>query len=195
MELEFGRLKRYPKIKIGRPEPEDLEQLSSSLGVLVPLGLKVSEREVREKFGLSEPEKGDILLGVNAAQPAPVQSAGVGPDQNPAQPAVKYPLNTQVEAQRIVAAQSEEGLSGAKFDGSPENDQIERLAREAQPHFGAMIEQLEIMMSAAQSMEELREMFFTAYPKLDMTDFGNAVADAMLAADLGGRVMIVEENG
>lgn len=199
MELNFGRLPRYPKIKIGRPEPEDLALLSSSLNILVPLGLKVSEREVREKYGLSEPETGDILLSpVQAALPMaapPAPPVGRNSDEVAAQTAVKYPLNTQAAANGIVAAQSEEGLSGAFFDGLPENDQIKRLTREAQPHFGAMIEQLEIMLGAADSMDELRELFFTAYPDLDMKDFGNAIADAMLAADAGGRVLLEEERG
>ena len=71
IDLEHGPQKRYPRIKIARPDEEDLDQLSNSLARLVPLGLRVQASEVRDKFGLAEPEDGAEVLGAPAeAEPS-----------------------------------------------------------------------------------------------------------------------------
>ncbi|WP_312794467.1 phage portal protein family protein [Tianweitania sp.] len=55
IDLEHGPQKQYPRLKIVRPDEEDLYQLTRSLGVLVPLGLRVQASEIRDKFRLSDP--------------------------------------------------------------------------------------------------------------------------------------------
>ena len=47
VQLEYGPREHYPRIVIARPEAEDLDRLARSLGVLVPLGLKL-------RFGTDE---------------------------------------------------------------------------------------------------------------------------------------------
>jgi phage gp29-like protein len=61
-DLEFGPGGPYPRVVIARPKQEDLTLLSDSLAKLVPLGLKVSQSEVRDKFGLAEPRAGEEVL-------------------------------------------------------------------------------------------------------------------------------------
>lgn len=75
IDLEYGPQKRYPRIKIARPDEEDLQQLSSSLAQLVPLGLRVQASEVRDKFGLSEPET-DAEVLTPPARPEPAAPEG-----------------------------------------------------------------------------------------------------------------------
>lgn len=64
VDLERGPRPRgkYPRIKIERPKPEDLDRLSSALAKLVPLGLRVQQSEIRDKFGLADPDAGAELL-------------------------------------------------------------------------------------------------------------------------------------
>lgn len=61
--VNFGELEKYPVFKIDVAEPEDLDLLSKVLERIVELGVTVSEREVRDKFGWSEPEEGDNIIG------------------------------------------------------------------------------------------------------------------------------------
>lgn len=60
--MNFGPQEVYPQVKMPVPDPEDLDALTQNVVSLVPFGLRVSEREIREKFGLSEPGKEEQLL-------------------------------------------------------------------------------------------------------------------------------------
>ena len=67
IDLEYGPQQNYPRIRIARPKSEDLKGLADALNILVPLGLRVGESEIRDKFGISDPGKDERVLG----QPAP----------------------------------------------------------------------------------------------------------------------------
>lgn len=69
VDLERGPQRKYPRIKIERPKTEDLDRLSSALAKLVPLGLRVQQSEVRDKFGLADPDEGAELLVPPATPP------------------------------------------------------------------------------------------------------------------------------
>lgn len=60
--MNFGPQEVYPQIAFDVAEPEDITALAGALAVTVPLGLKVSQNEVREKMGLSDPDDDDELL-------------------------------------------------------------------------------------------------------------------------------------
>lgn len=64
VDLERGPRPRgkYPRLKIERPKTEDLERLATALGILVPLGLRVQQSEIRDKFALADPDEGAELL-------------------------------------------------------------------------------------------------------------------------------------
>lgn len=71
IDLNKGAQKRYPRIQIGRPDPEDIDQLTRSLQRLVPLGLRVSETQVRSKLSLKAPEEGEDILRIPSKEPVP----------------------------------------------------------------------------------------------------------------------------
>lgn len=94
IDLNYGTDEPCPTIKIIVPEKEDLETLSKNLERLVPLGLKVSMQEIRNKLGLKEPDKDAELL-------TPMQqSNGLDVAQNNAQTCScgKARNNAQAEA-------------------------------------------------------------------------------------------------
>jgi len=68
IDLNFGAQKNYPRIIIGRPEETDVKALVEAVSKLVPVGLRISEKGVRDKLQLAEPEDADYVLG---ATPAP----------------------------------------------------------------------------------------------------------------------------
>tara|TARA_R110002072_G_scaffold302699_2_gene487436 strand:+ start:1535 stop:3088 length:1554 start_codon:yes stop_codon:yes gene_type:complete len=73
IDLNRGPQKRYPKIRLGRSEYTDISKLSTALNILVPLGLKVSESEIRSKVGLKEPDSDDDILTPIKAETPPVE--------------------------------------------------------------------------------------------------------------------------
>ncbi|HGZ7313139.1 TPA: DUF935 domain-containing protein [Vibrio parahaemolyticus] len=60
--LNWGVQEHYPTVKIKVPQPEDLKMLVDSLKPMIESGLKVSAQEVREKFGLREPQPDEEIL-------------------------------------------------------------------------------------------------------------------------------------
>ncbi|WP_126456721.1 DUF935 domain-containing protein [Sulfuriflexus mobilis] len=62
IDLNYGPQESYPSIGINVPQPEDLKALSEALEILVPLGLRVEESGIRDKFSLADPAKGATLL-------------------------------------------------------------------------------------------------------------------------------------
>ncbi|GLR51262.1 DUF935 domain-containing protein [Shinella yambaruensis] len=86
VDLNFGPQEHYPFVELPVPDPEDVKALSDSLGVLVPLGLRVSQNEIREKLGLSDPKADEEILkkAEPAAEPPPPADAGKPAKQPPA---------------------------------------------------------------------------------------------------------------
>lgn len=84
VDLNFGPQKVYPRFVLPVAEPEDLKALSDTLGKLVPMGLRVSESELRDRFGFADPDEGELVLGPNGLEEfarAPDLDAGAGEDE------------------------------------------------------------------------------------------------------------------
>ncbi|MDF2232184.1 DUF935 domain-containing protein [Albimonas sp. CAU 1670] len=196
VDLEYGPQARYPRLRIARPEAEDLKQLAESLNILVPLGVRVSMSEVRDRFGLADPGPDDEILVPRAAPAPPAAPAPGAPGQDGPMKAVSAEIKGGAADPGTEAPQMEDGAPGAVFGGvSPEALLADRLAVEAQPAMGEMMARIEAMVEAAQDMDELREMFLAAFPKLDASGLANALALGLLAAQGAGRAEVVGEDG
>lgn len=78
VDLNFGKRLNdgdYPLANFDVSEPEDLESLAKSLVAFIDRGLPVSQAQILEKFGLSEPTAGEPLLG-------PAAKPGFGSDDD-----------------------------------------------------------------------------------------------------------------
>ncbi|MEQ1695990.1 MAG: DUF935 domain-containing protein [Hyphomicrobiaceae bacterium] len=64
VQLNWGPQKAYPTFKLPVPLPEDLTALATNLKAIVPLGVRISESDVRDRFGFNEPEEGETVLGM-----------------------------------------------------------------------------------------------------------------------------------
>lgn len=189
IQLEYGPQTHYPRLKIARPEPEDLEALAKGLQILVPLGLRVREAEIREKFGLAEPEADDRILGQTPAVP-PLANPDGGFERSSS--ILKRFSGASPEITGQEALQASMALRGPEIERGPEGDLTGRLLREAGGPLQAMLEQLEGMLAAAGSLSEAREMFLAAYPQLDASAFAEVLADALMAAEAGGRAETID---
>ncbi|MCU0902439.1 MAG: DUF935 domain-containing protein [Tabrizicola sp.] len=191
MQLNFGPLKVYPRLKIEEPEKEDLVALSTAIGGMVDRGLEVDQGEMRDKFGLSDPKAGAKLLR---------PSGGGAPGTVPVPP-VSEIKSQRDEIKRVEASpgietalNAESPSTGKKTGGSEIDPLVDQLARKAGPAIEAMLVKIEAMMEAASSLPELREMIFAAYPDHDTKDLAEVIADAMMAGHAGGRAALVAES-
>lgn len=72
IDLNMGPRKRYPRIRIFRPDQEDLKELREAVKDLVPLGLRVEKSWLADKFGIPDPDEGaELLTAPAAAAPVP----------------------------------------------------------------------------------------------------------------------------
>lgn len=60
--LNKGEQKRYPRICIGRTEYVDIEKVANTAATLHGMGMRISEKGLREKTGMPEPESEDDVL-------------------------------------------------------------------------------------------------------------------------------------
>ncbi|MGB4864340.1 MAG: DUF935 domain-containing protein [Hyphomicrobium sp.] len=63
VDLNFGPQKFYPRFTLPVASPEDLKGLADNVAKLIPLGLRIGEGQLRDRFGFSDPEEGEVVLG------------------------------------------------------------------------------------------------------------------------------------
>ncbi|MFI8744496.1 DUF935 domain-containing protein [Pseudomonas sp. NPDC077186] len=62
IDLNYGPQENYPRIVLQVTEPEDLKALADALGPFIDRGLPVEASAILDKFGLSAPDAGAIVL-------------------------------------------------------------------------------------------------------------------------------------
>ncbi len=187
MQLEFGPQTAYPRLKIEEEEQEDLKALSDALGPMIDRGLEVEQDEIRSRFSLPEPKAGAKLLRpANAAAPATLadtrksffkQESGV------------FKRGEAVSGAQT-AAQSEDAPAAQKSVGSAVDRLTDRMDTDAAPAIEVMLTQIEVMMDAAGSLDELREMLREGFPEINSDDLARVLAEGLLAGNLAGRVSV-----
>jgi len=166
IDFNFGLQEKYPRVELYIDEPEDLKQLSESLGTLVPVGLKVKQSEVRAKFGWSDPEEGDELLSVQVPLP---------PD-----------------AGKLVAENSQQSPPKPQDAVSAQTQLLSQLA---DAPMEAWLQSVRGLLDQVETLEELRDRLIEAYPQMPVGQFTGLMATAMSAAELAGRYDILEQAG
>lgn len=164
IDLEFGPQAKYPRIRIARPKPEDLTRLANALGILVPLGLRVEASEIRDKYGLSDPEADAEVLMSRVVSPTLAQPVALQSVQQPA------PVPSPAD------------LIG------------DRLTADTAGDVEGWLDQLREMMGAATDLTELGEMVRAAYPALDTAPIAAKLETALVAANAAGRSDVEDEG-
>ena len=174
--MNFGPQQLYPRATYQVAAPEDLGGLTNAVSVLVPLGLKVSQREMRERVGLSEPEKDEELLGVPTA-PAP----GSSPDDKSAKGAKPS------ETEKVDPAGPPASLAARAVR---ERDAIDRAVDEIlgdwEPLVAPMIAGLEAKLSAAGDEAEAQAILTAHVAAMDPRALAEKLTQAVFAARLAG---------
>ncbi|WP_054007888.1 DUF935 domain-containing protein [Cypionkella psychrotolerans] len=190
MQLEFGPLKVYPRLKIEQPEQEDLKALADAIGPLIDRGLEVEQATLLSRFGLPEPKAGAKLM-------RPPRAGASADDPNDPNSVIKGIPGVIKRVEPVSAptpALQGEGLSTAKKQGgSIEGVLTERMAIEARASMGVIFSKIEAMLESASSMEELSQMFAEGFPDIDVADFAQVLAMGLATANLAGRVAVEED--
>lgn len=162
VDLNFGPQARYPTLKLYVPDPEDLAGLVDMLSKLVPLGLRVEQSVIRDKFGLPDPDAGAELLGAPAS---PVIPANAGIQS----PAVNRALNR-----------------AAAPEADPTAPLVERLGEEADPLLQTLLDPVQAALEDSADLMDFREKLLKLYPELDGKAFADLMGQALAVADAQG---------
>lgn len=161
IDLEYGPQESYPKVRIGRPEPKDV---AGMVGAATSMALTVKKSEAYALAGFSVPDAGDEVISLRpASTPAPGPEV---PQQAPAE--------TGLQAQQPAL---------------PTRDELEQMSAdivsEAQD---ALFDQLGTVVTAASSLDDLQARLKAIAPGIDRTALRAAMRQALVIAQLVGRV-------
>lgn len=167
VDFNLGRQRRYPRIRIGRPEATDIKIMSEALARLVPLGLRIEASQVRDLLGFTEPATGAEVL----APPAP---AGPGPS------ALQL-LATQAARRAPERGPGEAGHAARRLAA--------RLDDAAGPGVDALLRQVQGAMAKAGDLDDLRRLL-ADLDGLDVDGLADLMAPALAVAQLAGRAAV-----
>lgn len=161
--LNWGVQKAYPRVCIRVPEPEDLKLLVDSLMPLVDRGMRVSESELRDKFGLADPKADEaVLQPLSAMQVAAVQPVALNRQQH--QPQQRLAINRiQQPNEQAIEQLTEEAMSDwVEVGGDDFMNPILELAATATTfeEFNAGLLKLQENLTAEQFTPQLADYLF-----------------------------------
>lgn len=159
--INWGVQPVYPRIVLQVRDPEDLAGLTAMLKELVPLGLKVEQSVIRDRWGLPDPDPNGELLGAPAAAATPALNRALN-DQQPA----SAPPN------------------------DPTAPLVERLAIEADPLIEALMAPVRTLLAESADLVEFRDKLLALYPQLDGAPLAALMSQAMAVADAAGRLEV-----
>lgn len=86
VSMNFGPQPIYPKVEFAVTEPEDVKAMAEAVERMVDRGLKIAQREVRDRMGFSEPADGEDVLQAKATAVPSIDAATGAKGQAPAPP-------------------------------------------------------------------------------------------------------------
>jgi phage gp29-like protein len=164
VDLNYGPQAAYPMIRLYVPDQEDLAGLADMLAKLVPLGLKVEQSVIRDKWGLPDPAEDAELLGVKA---------GISPDM-------------PEELEEEPATNRARNRVAGTLTHDPIEPTVERLGREADPLLDALLAPVRQALNASGDLMDFREKLLTLYSDLDGRAFAALMGQALAVADAAG---------
>lgn len=211
--LNRGPRRRYPKIKIGRPDPVDVKALTDAAQILVPMGVKVSAKKMLEAAGLPAPEEGDddVLLAPGAGADVPEtdpetgkpiksptrpQQGQAAPDPNKKRsPALFEPLRG---GNKGYEGDGEEAAAQQGAPGGGERDAIDRAADawldDWEELADDMITGIAASLNGAKTLGDVRAALIERISRADDAALIEMMAGAGVAARLQGELDVQIEQ-
>ncbi|MFZ5466602.1 MAG: DUF935 domain-containing protein [Pseudomonadota bacterium] len=177
------RLQRLPSVRFDTAEAEDMTAIANALPNLVDAGVRIPARWVHDKLRIPEPEGDEPVLARPTAQPATPNVADA----------------TRRAAPHVTGCQCDGCLGLAALKATPPSDdlqdQLDRLDPPNQhDQAQAMIRPLLDAMREGMSPEQAMDAVAEAYPAMDADLLTEALARAMFAAELAGRLEVQGEK-
>lgn len=173
IDLEFGPQESYPKIRIGRPEDKDVVAMTSTARAF---GLRVKKTEAYALAGFSIPEDGDEVIELGAAT-APIEDRSG---------ALREPGGDGKDAGGAPTLHAQQ-------PPLPNRDELEQLGADLMAEAqDALFDQIGDVVKSANSLDEIRTRLTALVPDIDRTALRSALRQALVIAQLTGRVDLLD---
>jgi phage gp29-like protein len=165
VDLNHGPQKKYPKVKIGRPDEIDIDKLVTNVTKLVPLGLKVGASTMRDKLSLPDPDpKEEVLQPERKSSP---------------------------EGQTPPLANADRSAHSATQPKTSDQDAIDRTVSdivddEWEELVAPMLGSLEDKIAKAVTIDDARKILAEHFLTMDTGQFAKRLAEASFGARLAG---------
>jgi phage gp29-like protein len=186
VDLNFGVPAggRYPKLRLGLPDDEDMTAWSKTIADLVDRGFEVGERTIREKTKVPIPEPGEKVL--HPPEKITVRTQDLVDDESEPGDSEGADTNQEDRPARRVAIGG--WTSRRRSPAQMADSFAERLKdghwREV---MDPLVEPVLKEIQAASSYEDLKHRLRRVAAKMDASKFQDVVARAMFNARLAGR--------
>ena len=204
VQLNYGPLDRYPRLRIARPEVEDIEKLASAAKTSTEMGMKISESNLRTRMGFEEPKDKNDVLGQNQDESSNLADQVADEDD---------PLQRSRKSKRVLAkskrgsevsggdiAETIETHSTGLISGglSEEEDildpSLDRLDAETAPEIARMMRDLQNIIEATDDIGEARAMILQAFPKISVDQLSQMIGLAFSATFAGGMQALEDDS-
>jgi phage gp29-like protein len=187
VDLNFGPQQVYPRIRIIRPDSEDMEKTSKILATLVPLGLQVEEAAIRAKLGLPDPAPDAVLLKASAPPPPNAEPGHIPPETLGKG---MEPHSASLGARISVNATSTPATPGSATPPEFVPDSIDLAVSEElgdwQGMVNPMLAPVKRLLSECDSFDEFMKRLPEVIPAQDASKMVDHLAKMMFAARLAG---------
>jgi phage gp29-like protein len=202
VDLEFGPQDKYPKLKIGREEEEDVAQIIDGITKLVPMGLRVQKSWANDLLGIPDPDPQAELLAAPAARAPELPASALPPPDGPRAPPKflndQRGLKNAFERVRPAGGPARRGLPALQAQNPSEigGDAVDRLADQAEtvaaPGADALIDAVRRLVGSADSLEEVRDGLLALDPQMPAEQLASYMRLALVMAELAGRADVAE---
>jgi phage gp29-like protein len=196
VQLNYGPQERYPRLRIARPEVEDVTKIASAVVLLRKAGLTLSKSQIRSRVGFEEPSGPDDILGVDMQNSPEIGAQDASASDDPKQTSKIKRFSGGVKRVNDadggeIALMGEEALRGQKtgvsqIEEDPVDPISDRLVDEMSPHLAEIFDVVEQILGAASDLEEAQEMIRMAYPGIEKPEMAQMLARAFASSEAGG---------
>lgn len=178
VDLNYGPQDSYPTVIFPIVENEDVKALAEVVSTLVPLGLEIGMKGVRERIGFEDPEPGEALLKTSASARVITEDQSKPKTRDRDDPATARlaPVCGHCGTRHALAAE-EVG----------DREELDIIAEEALSHWQAdmdpLLEPLHQLVAASSSYEEL----IAGLDRLRTGEAGAAIAERLATLGMKAR--------
>lgn len=169
--------RRCPRFRLDIADAKDITVYADALPKLKASGMRISKKWAHEEMGIPEAESDDDVLG--GAQPA----------------SGKTKVTVFDEAALTAAMRTNTAALAAM--NAPDKDAAARMVplieRDAAPAVESWVGRIRQLVEEVGSLEELRDRLIDLYPEMTLDQYADAMAIALGAARLAGRVEAQEQ--